>query len=516
MGPAPVAVIDLGSNSARIVVFRITARGCPEVIADEHVTLRLIRELDDRGRLRRRALERTICALRDFRHVAIGAGAKTVIALGTSALREATDMRGLLMRAHAESGITVEILDADAEARAGFLGAVFGLPVRHGLVFDIGGGSLQVTHFRERKLRRTWSLPLGALRLSDRFLNSDPPDTGQIRKLRAHVHGALSRAGVPVLGADEALVATGGTVRNLAKVDARRREYPIPRLHGYEVTRLHLREITAFLAGCKIRARTAVPGLSPNRAESIVGGSIVTECVLDICEGTRFLVAGQGLREGIVLDRCGIGLPSPQEVRAGSVTALLAHFTTCDRAHAQRRRDLARALYKSLEPRAEPILEEMLSHAAELLDIGRSVDFYRRQAHTASVLRASGLLGFSHREIALLSSMVELANESGWNLKRARPLLREEDHDPLERAGLALSLADVIEQRLPPGRIAPVTTRSNAYVFVLQEPVLATWEGLELRARFRKAFGKELLVAAGPGPHVTSFRSKTSHSSADH
>ena len=506
MGPAPVAVIDLGSNSARIVVFRITPRECPQVIADEHAPLWLIRELDGRGRLRRRALERTIRVLRDFRQVAIGAGAKTMIALGTSTLREATDTRGLLMRARAETGVEVEILDAGAEARAGFLGAVYGLPVRHGLVFDIGGGSLQITRFRNRQPRRTWSLPLGALRLSDRFLASDPPGAGQIRKLRAHVHGALDRAGVPVLTGNEVLVATGGTVWNLAKVDARQVRYPIPHLHGYEVTRHHLREITALLAGCTSRARAALPGLNLHRAESIVGGSIVTECVLDACGGTRFLIAGQGMREGIVLDRYGIDLPSPQQVRAGSVAALISRFTTCDPSRARRRRDLALALYKSLEPRAEPILTEMLTQAAELLDIGKSVDFYRRQTHTASILRASGLLGFSHREIALLSAIVELSVEAGWNPKRARPLLQKEDHDPLERAGLALSLACAIEQRLPPGRTAHVVSRSLVDAFVVREPALVAWEGLELRARFWKAFGKELRVAAGPGRRVSSSR----------
>jgi len=506
MGAAPVAVIDLGSNSARVVVFRITPQGCPEVIADERVSLQLIRELDGRGRLRRRGLERIIRVLRDFRQVATGAGAKTMIAFGTSALREATDTHGLFMRVRAEAGVEVEILDAESEARAGFLGAIYGLPLRHGLVFDIGGGSLQLTRFRDRKLRRVWSLPLGALRLSDRFLTSDPPVAGQIRKLRAHIHRALDRAGVPVLGRNDVLVATGGSAWSLAKVDARRREYPIPRLHGYEVTRHHLREITALLAGCTSRARARLPGLNLNRAESIVGGSIVTECVLDVCGGTRFLVAGLGLREGIVLDRCGIGLPLPQQVRASSVAALIAHFTTYDPSRARRRRDLALALYRSLEPRAEPILTEMLIHAAELLDIGKSVDFYRLQAHTASILRASGLLGFSHREIALLSAIVELSDEAGWNPKRARPLLQEEDHDPLERAGLALSLACVIEQRLPPGRIARVESRTLVDAFVVREPALIAWEGLELRARFWKAFGKELQVAAGPERRVSSSR----------
>jgi hypothetical protein len=118
------------------------------------------------------------------------------------------------------------------------------------------------------------------------------------------------------------------------------------------------------------------------------------------------------------------------------------------------------------------------------------------------------LLGFSHREIALLSTMVELADEAGWNPKRARPLLQKEDHDPLERAGLTLSLADVIEQRLPPGRIAHAVSRSLAGAFMVYEPALAAWEGIELRARFQKAFGKELRVATGPGQGESTSRTQ--------
>ncbi len=493
----PVGVIDLGSNSARIVVFRLDPGGDLEVVADEHASARLIRELDSHRRINRSALERTLRLLRDFRAVAQGAGAREIIVLGTAALREAVNARALVARARDEIGLEVRILGAEAEARAGFLGAVYSLPVRHGLVFDIGGGSLQVSRFRDRKIRRSWSLPLGALRVSDTFLTSDPPGKGQIRRLRAHVLRALSRAGVPALAPDESLIGTGGTVRNLAKIDSRRREYPIQRLHGYELTRAHLRELMALLTGIKVSARASVPGLNPDRADSIAGGGVTAECMMDACGGTRFLVTGFGLREGIALSTLGAALPSPEDVRVGSIASLTANFNTCIPARSRRRSDLALALYKILEPHPEPFFRELMAHAAAVLDIGRSVDYYRLHAHTALVIRASGLFGFSHREIAQLSSLVELADRNGWNLKRCRPLLHEDDHAPLERAGLVLALADAIEQRLPPRRRAKVSGRVRSGEFVLDEPALDAWEGLEFRKRFRKEFGLELRTASG-------------------
>ena len=98
-----------------------------------------------------------------------------------------------------------------------------GLPIEHGIVLDVGGGSLQLVHFRARRLLRSWSLSLGALRLNDRFLRSDPPTRGEMRSLKEHVYASLEGAGVSPLLADEDLVVTGGTVRNLAKVDRRLR-----------------------------------------------------------------------------------------------------------------------------------------------------------------------------------------------------------------------------------------------------------------------------------------------------
>src|SRR5207247_1382702 len=131
----------------------------------------------------------------------------------------------------------------------GFLGAVRGLPVERGVLFDLGGGSMQVSHFRHRRLARSVSLPLGSLRLSDAFLRSDPPTAREVRRLREHAREALERAGVEPLEKGEELVGTGGTLRNLAKIDRRSRaDYPISRLHGYELGRRRVKEITGLLA----------------------------------------------------------------------------------------------------------------------------------------------------------------------------------------------------------------------------------------------------------------------------
>lgn len=492
----PVAVIDLGSNSARVCVFRVVADGVLDVLADEHVPLQLIRAIDDEGRIADAAIERAVALLRDFRRLAESAGATGVRAYGTAAIREAANGAELVRRAKAGSGVALTILDGRAEGRVGFLGAVHALPVRSGVVFDIGGGSLQVTRFHNRRMRSTCSLPLGALRVSDEFLRSDPPSGSEVKKLRAHVQRALKKAKVHELDDGERVVGTGGTVRNLAKVDSRRFEYPIPRLHGYGLTLSRLRELTSMFTARDSRERTALPGLNRHRADSIVGGAIVATAVLEACGAKDFLVAGQGMREGVVLAGAGGRLGAPERVREASVAAFAAGIAACDPQRAKRRTRAALSLYDQLEPYPDATWREMLAHASALFDAGRVVDYYRLHTHTAAMVRSSGLAGFSHRGIALVSSMVEMADRDGWDPHRCSPPLGEDDYDALERAGVLLCLADLLEQRRPPGPPSAVAGRSSGREFVIRDEALVDWEGGDFPQRFRAAFGLKLKFGA--------------------
>jgi exopolyphosphatase/guanosine-5'-triphosphate,3'-diphosphate pyrophosphatase len=387
-------------------------------------------------------------------------------------------------------------MSAADEAEAGFLGAVYGLPVTSGLMFDIGGGSAQITHFQNRRRRRACSVPLGALRVSDEFLKSDPPSSREMRKLREHVENVLRKAGVTELGDDEMVIGTGGTVRNLAKVDSRRQEYPIPRLHGYELASNRLRELEKILSAEPIAKRKGIDGLNSSRAESIVGGCIVAESILSASGCSSFLVAGQGLREGAVLGSLVDKLPTPERVREQSMQELASRFSSCEPLRSARRRTIALSLYDCLEKGDDPLVREMLGHAASILDIGRSIDFYRLHEHTAAIVRASALLGFSHLEVALLSSIIELGDQDGWDPSLCSPPLHEDDFAALERAGTVLCLAGIIEERRLPGRAIPAACSVRARTFVLAETGMRAWRDEQVATRFRKAFGKELKVVA--------------------
>ena len=495
--PDPVAVIDIGSNSGRVMVYGHESGGLLRILAGSRASLRLARGLDATGRIPTDALERTFEALRDFRSIARGSGARRIVAAGTSALRDARNGPAFIRRVQRELGFEIRVLSGVEEARYGFLGAVGGLPVDDGILFDLGGGSLQIAHFRARRLLEAVSVPLGALRVSDAFLESDPPSSREMRRLREHVHATLEQAGIRPLAAGEQVVGTGGTVRNLARVDERSAGYPIPRLHGYLLARRRLHEIAATLAGLRAKKRGRVPGLNADRRDSVAGGALVLDSLLELLGADEVVVSGQGVREGLALSLAHESLEAAPAVRRRAVHALAARFAGWVRDRAERRTATALALVEALERSPSPELAEVLGHAAYLLDIGRTIDFFDRHEHVADLLLATDLAGFSHRQVALVSAIVRQAGDEDAPARSLAPLVRATDQPLVARSAVLLALADEITERCPPASDPRLRCRVRGDEAVVAVSALASWSVRGLGERFEAAFGQRLRVVPG-------------------
>lgn len=492
--PRRLAVIDLGSNSGRVVVLEAGEDGALDIIDEMRAPLRLARALDHEGRFTAEAFDRVIATVGDFLAVARGQGAQEIRAVGTFAMREAGNGGVLAEVLRQRFGVEVEVIDGPTEARYGFAGAVYGIDVRDGLCVDIGGGSLQVTRFVARRPERLWTFPFGGLRLAERFIASDPPKPAELRTLRREVRAALRSAGVPALLPGESLVGTGGTVRNLAKLDLRRINHPVSRLHGYEMDRARLSRILGSLATLTVARRAAVPGLTSGRADSIVPGGLALDAVMGLVGAESLHVSGQGLREGVVRGLWDGRLPSPEVVRRSSVRALCRRFSRWSEPHARRRARTALALWDALAPRGDARLREALEHAAQVIDVGATIDVYNRHERSSEVVLESDLQGFSHALLAATSAILRLAERPGTSLKPYRPLIDGFAVDGLEAAGTVLALADEIERRWPNGddREASVTVAEGVVRVIA--PVSPWWRSDGIVDRVRRAFDADLLV----------------------
>ncbi|HEV7665011.1 MAG TPA: Ppx/GppA phosphatase family protein [Chloroflexota bacterium] len=489
-----LGVIDIGSNSGRVLVARVSSAAHLDVLGDARSPLRLVRDVARRGSLSEETIERTLRIVRGFVAVANGAGAERTIAVATAAVREASNGDELIERARTELGVTVTIADGAEEARFGFLGAVHGLPIENGIVLDVGGGSLQLIHFRDRRLERSWSVKLGALRLSDRFLKTDPPTRGEMRALKAYVYEILEAAGVRPLRPDERLIGTGGTVRNLAKVDRRMiGEYPISRLHGYVVNRTRLDTVSGTLHGAPAAERGRVPGLNGDRADSIVGGALIVQAVMDRLLAVDLTVAGYGLREGIALRSVTDEAAAVRAVQDATVVSLGQHFGSFDQGRAERRALLVERLLLLLRPELPEEANAAAALAARLLDVGASIDYYRRHAHTGRIIADANLDGYSHRTLSLAAAASLAVGEREGNAKAYGPVLSVSDGPIIEQIAAAVSLADALVRYGSADVAQTCPERSNGNV-ALATPLVDAWPLEAPTRRAERAFGVSFVI----------------------
>lgn len=299
-----VAIIDLGSNSFRMVVFNATS-GSWEREDECSAAVRIGEGLAASGRLSEDAMTRALVTLDLFtqrceRH---GLEGYAVDAVATSAIRDAENGGAFLDLVRARTGLDVRVLSREQEARYGYLAAVNSTTLAEGCVLDLGGGSLQLVRVAGRLARESGSWRLGAVRMTERFLAGDgPAKRSQCKALQAHVARKLERA--PWLsGAGTRLIGLGGTVRNLAAAAERAAGLPSDEVQGFVIVGDALDELIARLAALPAAERSRVPGIKQARADIVLAGALVIQGVMRAGEFDTLEVTGAGLREGILFER---------------------------------------------------------------------------------------------------------------------------------------------------------------------------------------------------------------------
>jgi exopolyphosphatase/guanosine-5'-triphosphate,3'-diphosphate pyrophosphatase len=296
--PYPVALIDLGSNAVRLVLAEITPGVGYRILRKARAQTRLGSGLN--SHLSSRAVRETLQAVRDFLQGLPKDGDLKLLAVATAAAREAANRESLLEPLRRETGIEVSILGGQEEARLGAIAALRTLAVVNGLIIDLGGGSLQVTGVRSRLPATTASFPLGAVRMTERFLHHDPPLPGEIDKLRREVRRHLASA-LPARRRHGEMVGLGGTVRTLARIHLGLEYGQDDSRQGLRLTRAAVTAIRAKLQDLSLGERQRVPGLKAERADIIPAGAVVVEELMILADYPALTVCKAGVRDGILV-----------------------------------------------------------------------------------------------------------------------------------------------------------------------------------------------------------------------
>jgi exopolyphosphatase/guanosine-5'-triphosphate,3'-diphosphate pyrophosphatase len=279
----PVAAIDIGTNTTRLIVAEIAGSKIEELERRTVIT-RLGEGVDKSGLLSTAGIERVHETLSEYREIVERLGATTTLVVATSAVRDASNGLEFLREIERQYGFKVRLLSGSEEALLAFRGATNGRSLmRSVLIVDIGGGSTELVLGDAGGPSFHVSLDIGAVRLTERYLHSDPPTAAELEHCAAAVRELLlDRVTAGVLQTPTAAIGNAGTITTIAALDQNLPAYDRGRVHGYLVTRQAVHEQLARLAALPLSERRQVPALEPERAPVIVAGAIVCKELLDV------------------------------------------------------------------------------------------------------------------------------------------------------------------------------------------------------------------------------------------
>ncbi|MFD2117921.1 Ppx/GppA family phosphatase [Paenibacillus yanchengensis] len=498
-----IGIIDIGSNSIRAVIYEITVTGAHRLIHENKISARLSQNIEPDGSLSKQALLELIPVLQQFQAICTRFQCRHIKVAATAAIRNATNCHAIIEEIKRQTKLPIQILSGEEEAYFGYVGVISNTTVESGFIIDIGGGSTEISLFRERKLIDSVSLPIGAV--NSHISYGEPIaawSEAQMELLTNQVTTLLQKHAFIANNKGLVAIGLGGTVRALSKLSQQRTNYPLQMIHYYEMEPATIDYFATLLPSFPLDKRKRLAGLSKSRADIIVSGVLILQTILHYMGANRLIVSGNGLRDGLLYEVAQLDIPHGQDVTIQQINSILAFHTVASDDHFQQVEQFSNQLWQLFSPYAEPepIAEKLRYIAAKLYKIGSSIRYHQFEKHSLYWLVHSPIASLTHRETLLSAYIVATALGKGAKftepLTPYRSLLEASDPTVIMQIGslLQIAIALSISETEAVQRIEPTLTTDKLHITIYTNtPIPLEEQALESATKvFKKAWTREL------------------------
>lgn len=502
-----IAIIDLGSNSARLVIANIIDGGYFAVIDELKEQVRLAQDMEIDGFLRPLRMQQTITTLKTFSALYESHKVSRVFAYATAAVRNAKNQKSFVEEVYNATGIKLQVLSQEEEASLVYTGVINSMDVPKGLILDIGGGSTKVIYYNRRVLIQQDTLPFGALTLTDKFQRQGGTPEERAEGICNFVKEYLEKLPwISEVEPDTQLICVGGSMRNLGRISRRLKKIPLDMSHNYHIPMAEFDTIYDTIKTLDVDKTMRVKGLSSARADIFPAALSILQAIKSVTHFEEIIVGGAGLREGAMF-RYAVPYTEDKpisDVLGHAIYTLLKHFDVSI-AHAEHVFDLSLQLYRQLKvlhklPR--PYVK-VLRVAALLHDVGSSFKFYDHHKHSAYIILNSNLYGIPQKDIVVAAFVAALHTKQPFEISNCEfapylSMLSEEDLDAIRKLSVIVRIAECFD-RSSSGVIVGISCDVLGDSVILKtetegDCTLEIKDAMGALPEFRRAFKKNLEI----------------------
>lgn len=507
MSKCRLAAIDIGTNSIRCIVVEVDQQGRYMVLDDEKATVRLGENLAASGAISPAAFARAVDAMSRIRKLIDGLKVSEVEVVATSAVRSASNGAELVNVLSRELGREIRVITGDEEAElvARSVRHNFDMSGKRYMIIDIGGGSVEIMSAVANHVESCVSLELGAVRMTDRFIGSDPVKETELTKLKRHVRAELKEVFGDNRTTVQTFIGSGGTITTLASMVMSMRKQAYSTSHGYEVLRSEVVHLLAMLVRKDIKSLRSVPGLNPDRADIIIAGLVVIDELMRYFGANMMLVNERGIREGLIIScmkRLQL-LPESQTQRNWRESVLeFARSCHFDEPHSRHVAKISLSIFDGLakEFGLKKNDRRLLEAAALLHDVGYFISYNSHHKHSHHLIRHAELFGFSPREREMTALIARYHRKSLPKKKHPEyERLESKDQQLVSRLGGILRLSDGLDRRRSGlVEVVALSRSGSTFTFKLlgtEDISVEIFGGNAKKDLFEKAFGGTVAFA---------------------
>lgn len=449
-----IAIIDLGSNSARLVLVNILEGGYFVVFDELKETVRLGQDMDWDGFIKPQRIAQTIKTLTMFRRLCDANHVDKIFAYATAAVRRAKNQKSFLDEVAMTCGIKIKVLSVEEQAMLVYQGVINSMDIPKGLIMEMGGGSTNLIYYNRRNLIHYETLPFGAVTLTDLFKNDSSEPELRAKKIEDFIGEQLDK--IPWLSQvepDTSFVGVGGSFRNLGRISRMIRKYPFNMTHNYEIPMAEFDSIYATIRRLDLDSTMKIKGLSSGRADIFPSALAVMKAVLSRFQFEKITVSGCGLREGAMFRYAvpGVNERPISDVLGHSLHTQMRYFDINEE-HAEHVYNLSIQLFKQLKVlhKMPRVYVRALKIAALLHDSGMRIKYYNHQLHSCYIILNSNLYGVPHKDLVIAAFVAsghrKTSEISKEELAKYSSMLTVEDVDAIKKLSVILRIAESFDR----------------------------------------------------------------------